>query len=235
MKTILDCINEAKSQKLKDVYSEVKKLCGKAKFFWEPSDWSVAFKWKDDDYIVVKRPRGLRSKQYNIKDYNGNIEEAVDDILDIFNNKEHFIKVNCRTVFDEDVNKLNIKDYTICRVRPEKIYAVCPIMKNGKASVYGNESEKWTLDKFDLDEETFENYKQMRQKANEKLIKEQGKRFDKKDNAFSISLVIPVKNTGVVRFMIFTFDKISDHFNKYTISPSDKEAIINKIKELQIK
>lgn len=227
MKTIIQCINESSMEKLKDVYSEVKKLCGKAKFFWEPSEWSVAFKWKDDDYIVVKRPRGLRSQRYVlIDDYDGDIDIAIDDITDIFENKDHFLKVNCKHYLEDDVDTLNIKDYVICRVRPERIYAICKIMKNGKASVYGNDSVEWTLDKFDLDKETFENYKQMRQKANEKLIKEQTKRFDKKDKGFRI--VLWINNN---RYVEFSFDGMQVKYGEKLIPLSNRKSIKNKIEE----
>ena len=107
----------------------------------------------------------------------------------------------------------------------EQIYAVCPIWKNGEASVYGNKDVKWTLDRFDLDEETFENYKQQRQKAKDKFIKEQGKRFDKEDKGFRVVLA-----TGK-RFFEFSFDGMVFNYKENKIPLSDVKSIKNKILE----
>ena len=63
MENLIQYIMEAK---IKDEISTAKKIM-KSTFLCNPADYSCAFTWKDDDFIVIKRPRGLRSEMYYLK------------------------------------------------------------------------------------------------------------------------------------------------------------------------
>ena len=216
--------------KIKDEISTAKKIM-KGPFSGNPADYSCAFTWKDDDFIVIKRPRGLRSEMYDLKrDFNGDIDKAIEYCIKSVTDKDEFIKINCERRL-KDFSKLKIEDYVIARVASKRIFAVVKKDKNGIGRVVHNDQIEWSKDQFDLDEETFGKFIEMSDKAQKKFLKEQGKRFDNEDKDFRTILVISSKTKAAQKFVNFTFDGVNFHFRENNIPLTDKKEIKKQIEE----
>lgn len=216
--------------KIKDEISAAKKIM-KGNFLCNPADYSCAFTWKDDDFIVIKRPRGLRSEMYDLKrDFNGDIDKAIEYCIKSVTDKDEFIKINCERRL-KDFSKLKIEDYVIARVASKRIFAVVKKDKNGIGRVVHNDQIEWSKDQFDLDEETFGKFIEMSDKAQKKFLKEQGKRFDNEDKDFRTILVISSKTKAAQKFVNFTFDGVNFHFRENNIPLTDKKEIKKQIEE----
>ena len=216
--------------KIKDEISAAKKIM-KGNFLCNPADYSCAFTWKDDDFIVIKRPRGLRSEMYDLKkDFNGDGDKAIEQCIKAVTDKDEFIKINCERRL-KDFSKFNIEDYVIARVASKRIFAVVKKDNKGIGRVVHNDQFEWSKDQFDIDEETFEKFIEMSDKAQKKFLKEQGKRFDNEDKDFRTILVISSKTKAAQKFVNFTFDGVNFHFRENNIPLTDKKEIKRRIEE----
>lgn len=227
MESLIRYIMEAK---IKDEISVAKKIMKHA-FPCNPADYSCAFAWKDDDFIVIKRPRGLRSEMYDLnRDFNGDVDKAIEHCIKAVTDKDEFIKINCERRL-KDFSKLKIEDYIIARVASKRIFVVVEKDKNGIGRVCHNDQFEWSKDQFDLDEETFEKFIEMSDKAQKKFLKEQTKRFDNEDKEFRINLVISAKTKSLQKFVEFRFDGVSFHFKENNVPLTDKKEIKRRIEE----
>ena len=227
MESLIQYIMEAK---IKDEISAAKKIM-KGNFLCNPADYSCAFTWKDDDFIVIKRPRGLRSEIYDLKkDFNGDVDKAIEQCIKAVTDKDEFIKINCERRL-KDFSKFKIEDYVIARVASKRIFAVVKKDNKGIGRVVHNDQFEWSKDQFDIDEETFEKFIEMSDKAQKKFLKEQGKRFDNEDKDFRTILVISSKTKAAQKFVNFTFDGVNFHFRENNISLTDKKEIKRRIEE----
>ena len=227
MESLIQYIMEAK---IKDEISAAKKIM-KGDFLCNPADYSCAFTWKDDDFIVIKRPRGLRSEMYDLKkDFNGDVDKAIEQCIKAVTDKDEFIKINCERRL-KDFSKFKIENYVIARVASKRIFAVVKKDKNGIGRVVHNDQFEWSKDQFDIDEETFEKFIEMSDKAQKKFLKEQGKRFDNEDKDFRTILVISSKTKAAQKFVNFTFDGVNFHFRENNIPLTDKKEIKRRIEE----